>query len=92
MNQILRQYINITQIILKNVVKKIQKHILGDAIPFMYVHCFMPKKREKPALAFHTTLFQPEHLNIKLNTGELLSLLTLNDCKWTSSASSSTLK
>lgn len=30
------------------------------------------KEREKTQLlAFYTTLFQPEHLNIKLNTGEL---------------------
>lgn len=29
------------------------------------------REREKPVLAFYTTLFQPEHLNIKLNTGEL---------------------
>ena len=43
-------------------------------------------------LLFNTTLFQPEHLNIKLNTGELFSLLILNYCKCTSSASSSTLK
>lgn len=50
------------------------------------------KKREKPELAFYTTLFQPEHLNIKLNTGELFSLLILNYCKCTSSASSSTFK
>lgn len=52
----------------------------------------MPKKREKPILAFYTTLFQPGHLNIKLNTGEPFSLLILNYCKYTSSASSSTLK
>lgn len=31
------------------------------------------KKKEKPILAFYTTLFQPEHLNIKLNTGEPFS-------------------
>ena len=41
---------------------------------------------------FHTTLSQPEHLSIKLNTGKLFSLLILNYCKCTSSASSSTLK
>lgn len=50
------------------------------------------QEREKPVLAFYTTLFQPEHLNIKLNTGELFSLLILNYGKCTSSASSSTLK
>lgn len=31
--------------------------------------------------AFYITLFQPEHLNIKLNTGELFSLLVLSYCK-----------
>lgn len=50
------------------------------------------KKRKNPAISFYTTLFQPEHLNIKLNTGELFSLLILNYCKCTSSASSSTFK
>lgn len=58
----------------------------------MFTAPLKKKKREKPVLAFYTTLFQPEHLNIKLNTGELFSLLILNYCKCTSSASSSTLK
>lgn len=80
------------QIISKRVGKKNTKADLGYRIPFIYVHCSMPKKKEKPVLAFYTTLFQPEHLIIKLNTGELFSLLILNYCKFTSSASSSTLK
>lgn len=58
-------------------------------MPFVYIHV---KKEKNQYLLFNTTLFQPEHLNIKLNTGELLSLLILNYCKCTSSASSSTLK
>lgn len=37
------------------------------------VLCQKKKKKEKPILAFYTTLFQPEHLNIKLNTGEPFS-------------------
>lgn len=51
------------------------------------------QKTEKPVFAFYTTLFQPEHLNIKLNTGELFSLLILNYCKmYKRSAKSLTLK
>lgn len=39
------------------------------------------KEKKNSVLLFYTTLFQPEHLNIKLNTGELLSLLILSYCK-----------
>lgn len=51
----------------------------------LFIHHFFPP-------TFYSTVFQPEHLNIKLNAGELFSLLILNYCKFTSSASSSTLK
>lgn len=47
----------------------------------IYMFPILFQKREKTVLAFYTTLFQPEHLNIKLNTGELFSLLILNYCK-----------
>lgn len=39
------------------------------------------QRQRKLGVAFYTTLFQPEHLNIKLNTGELFSLLILSYCK-----------
>lgn len=43
--------------------------------------CKEKKKKKNLSVAFYTTLFQPEHLNIKLNTGELFSLLILSYCK-----------
>lgn len=43
--------------------------------------CTLYVKERKLGVAFYTTLFQPEHLNIKLNTGELFSLLILSYCK-----------
>lgn len=50
-------------------------------MPFIYVHV---KKEENQYLLFNTTLFQPEHLNMKLSTGELFSLLIRNHCRCTS--------
>lgn len=65
---------------------------------WLYMFSFMPKEEKNHYvlfiyLFFFTALFQPEHLNIKLNTGELFSLLTVNYCKmYKRYGKSSTLK